>query len=176
MIKTGPSCAVWPLPWLMISRIQMHQLTSTTQSKMSMIFFHGLHHCSCEFYQPFKRRDSWQGDQDNKKIWKTRTIPFPKDKNPLDEWRHGAVHLSSLPWLGVLERRVLAIPATSTAHERLFSTAGNVMTKKRSRLTCDNMEELVYLHDVGRRCGDGRRSRRFLSLGKGTVQVFHIFF
>jgi len=40
------------------------------------------------------------------------------------------------------------IPATSAAPKRLFSTAGNVMTKKRSRLTCDNMEELVYLHEV----------------------------
>ena len=48
------------------------------------------------------------------------------------------------PWLGVLARRVLAIPATSAAPERLFSTVGNVMTKKRSRLTCHNMEELVY--------------------------------
>ena len=57
-----------------------------------------------------------------------------------------AVHL--FPWLGVLVRRVLAIPTTSAAHERLFSTAGNVMTKKRSRLTCDNMEELVYLHEA----------------------------
>ena len=44
-------------------------------------------------------------------IWKTRTVPFPKDKNPLDEWRRGAVHLYS--WLGVWVRRVLAIPATS---------------------------------------------------------------
>ena len=52
------------------------------------------------------------------------------------------------PWLGVLERRVLANPATSAAPENLFSTAGNVMTKKRSRLTCDNMEELVHLHEV----------------------------
>ena len=26
------------------------------------------------------------------KIWKTRTVPFPKDKNPLDEWRRGVVH------------------------------------------------------------------------------------
>ena len=82
------------------------------------------------------------------------------NKNPLDEWRRGAVHLSSFPWLGVLVRRVLAIPATSTAHERLFSTAGKVMTKKRSRLTCDKMEELVYLHEVGRRCWIGRPSRR----------------
>jgi len=82
------------------------------------------------------------------KIWKTRTVPFPKDKNPLDEWRRGVVYL--FPWLGVLAR-LLAVPATSAAPrspERLFSTASNVMTKKRSRLTCDNMEELVYLHEV----------------------------
>ena len=77
-------------------------------------------------------------------IWKTRTVPFPKDKNPLDEWRRGVVHL--YPWLGVLAGRVLPIPATSEGPERLFSKAGNVMTKKRSRLTCDNMEELVYVH------------------------------
>ena len=80
------------------------------------------------------------------KIWKTRTVPVPKDKNPPDEWRRGAVHL--FPWLGVLARRVLAIPATSASSERLFSTAGNAMTKKCSRPTCDNMEELVYLHEV----------------------------
>jgi len=76
------------------------------------------------------------------KIRKTPTVPFPKDKNPLDEWRRGAVHLYS--WLGVLVR----IPATSAAPERLSSMTGNVMTKKCSRLTCDNMEELVYLHEV----------------------------
>ena len=77
-------------------------------------------------------------DEREIKIWKTRTVPFPKDNNPLDERRHGAEHL--FPWLGVLARRVLDIPATSAAPEHLFSTAGNMMTKKRSRLTCDKME------------------------------------
>jgi len=80
------------------------------------------------------------------KICKTRAVPFPKDKNPLHKWRRGTVHL--FPWLGVLARRVLGIPATSPVPKRLFSAVGNVMTKKRSRLTCDNMEELVYLHEV----------------------------
>jgi len=80
------------------------------------------------------------------KIWKTRTVPFPNDKNPLDEWRRGTVHLYS--WLGVWATRVLDIPATSGVPECLFSMAGNVMTKKRSRLTCDNMEESVYPHEV----------------------------
>ena len=51
--------------------------------------------------------------------------------------------------LGVMAR-VYAIPATSAAPESLFSTAGNVMTnlKKRSCFTCDNMKELVHLHEV----------------------------
>ena len=52
------------------------------------------------------------------------------------------------PWLGSLARKVVSIPATSTAPERLFSTAGNTMTKKRCRLTCANLEELVYLHET----------------------------
>jgi len=80
------------------------------------------------------------------KIWKTRTVPFPEDENPLDEWRRGTVSL--FPWLGVLARRVLAIPVTSAAPERLFSTAGKVMAEKRLRLMCDNMKELVYLQEV----------------------------
>ena len=53
------------------------------------------------------------------------------------------------PWLGSLARWVLAIPATSAAPERLFSSSGNTMTKKRTRLTCDNnLEELVFLHET----------------------------
>ena len=31
------------------------------------------------------------------KIWKTRTVPFPKDKNPLDEWRR-VLRIFSLGW------------------------------------------------------------------------------
>ena len=44
-------------------------------------------------------------------------------------------------WLGSLTRRVLAIPATSAAPERVFSLSGNTMTKKRTRQTCDHLEE-----------------------------------
>jgi len=62
--------------------------------------------------------------------------------------RRGAVDHFPCHGLGVMARRVLAIPAKSAVPERLFSTAGNVMTKKRSHLRCDNMEELVYLHIV----------------------------
>ena len=78
-------------------------------------------------------------------IWKSLTIPLPKTSNPLKEWRRGE---KIFPWLSLLARRVLAIPATSAAPERLFSTSGNTMTKKRCSLSCDHLEECVYLHSV----------------------------
>jgi hypothetical protein len=52
------------------------------------------------------------------------------------------------PFLARLARRLLAIPATSASPERPFSAAGNEMTKKRCRLTCENLENIVYLHEV----------------------------
>jgi len=48
------------------------------------------------------------------------------------------------PWLSLLARRVMAIPATSTAPERLFPTSVNTMTKK----SCDHLEECVYLYET----------------------------
>jgi len=50
-------------------------------------------------------------------------------------------------WIALLGRKVLAVPATSAAPEHMFSAAGNIMTKKRARLTCDHLEELMYLHE-----------------------------
>jgi len=52
------------------------------------------------------------------------------------------------PWLSLLVQRVLAIPDTSATPERLFSTSGNTMTKKRCSLSCDHLEECVYLHEA----------------------------
>jgi len=37
---------------------------------------------------------------------------------------------------------------SSVAPERMFSSAGNIMTKKRARLSCDHLEELMYLYEV----------------------------
>ena len=54
-------------------------------------------------------------------VWKSRTIPLPKTSNPLKEWRRG---VKMFPCLSLLARRVLAIPATSAAPERLFFYLG----------------------------------------------------
>jgi hypothetical protein len=45
--------------------------------------------------------------------------------------------------------------------ERLFSTAGNEMTKKRTRRTCDNLETIVYLHEVWHKVREWEACKRF---------------
>jgi len=70
------------------------------------------------------------------RVWKSRTIPLPKTSNPLKEWRRGE---KIFPWFSLLARRVLAIPATSPAPERLFPTSGNTMTTKRCSLSSDSV-------------------------------------
>ena len=127
VIKTGRSCTIWSLQefkcvnWRQRLNQDVHDFLVTTSAA-------GPVNCLDLLSAEIADRDSASLpylDLLEIKIWKTRTVPFPKDKNPLDEWCRGAMH--SFPWLGVLTRRVLDIPATSTAPERLFSTAGNVM-------------------------------------------------
>lgn len=50
------------------------------------------------------------------------------------------------PTLAPLARKYLAVQATSASSERLFSTAGNIVTVKRARLTDDNVENIAFLH------------------------------
>ena len=71
--------------------------------------------------------------------------PFPSHKNPLDELRRAS---SMVPWICLLVRKVLTVPPTSDTPERMFSSTGNIMTRKRTNLTCDHLEELMYLHEV----------------------------
>jgi hypothetical protein len=42
---------------------------------------------------------------------------------------------------------VLCIPATSAPSERLFSTAGLTVSKKRARLNGGNAAALIFLHE-----------------------------
>jgi hypothetical protein len=44
-----------------------------------------------------------------------------------------------------LAERILAIPATSAPSERVFSSAANIVDKKRVRLKPENIDLLVFL-------------------------------
>ena len=78
-------------------------------------------------------------------LWRMRLQELPSHKNPLTELRGASL---VVPWIALLDRKVLAVPATSAAPERMFSAPGNIMTKKRARLSCDHLEESMYQHEV----------------------------
>jgi hypothetical protein len=44
-----------------------------------------------------------------------------------------------------VEEKILAIPATSTPSERVFSLAANIVDKKRVSLKPENIDLLVFL-------------------------------
>jgi hypothetical protein len=71
-------------------------------------------------------------------------LALPKihhDDCPLTWWK---TNKTRFPILSKLARKYLAIPATSTPSERLFSEAGNVMTIKRTQLAPNMLENLVF--------------------------------
>jgi hypothetical protein len=49
--------------------------------------------------------------------------------------------------LSRLAAQLFCITATSCPSERIFSTAGNVITKKRNQLTPEHAEMLVFLYE-----------------------------
>lgn len=53
---------------------------------------------------------------------------------------------SSLKHLSVVSRKFLCVTATSTPSERLFSTAGGIITSKRNRLNPQLAEQLIFLN------------------------------
>uniref|UniRef100_A0A096M601 BED-type domain-containing protein n=1 Tax=Poecilia formosa TaxID=48698 RepID=A0A096M601_POEFO len=67
---------------------------------------------------------------------------IPTMANPLQWW---ASNQGRFPRLANLSRKYLAVPATSTPSERIFS-AGNTITRKRASLHPAHVDALVFLH------------------------------
>uniref|UniRef100_A0A8C9Z4Z2 BED-type domain-containing protein n=1 Tax=Sander lucioperca TaxID=283035 RepID=A0A8C9Z4Z2_SANLU len=74
-------------------------------------------------------------------IYESET-PLPTDSNPLSWWKTSQ---SKYPHLAQLARHYLSIPGTSVRAERVFSTAGIIVNKKRSALDSENVDRLVFL-------------------------------
>lgn len=72
-----------------------------------------------------------------------RSPAVPLSEDPLDWWHR---HKGTFPLLSRLAKRYLCIPGTSVSAERVFSTAGDVITAKRSALKPDHVDQLVFLH------------------------------
>ncbi|KAM8731669.1 E3 SUMO-protein ligase ZBED1-like [Acanthopagrus schlegelii] len=72
-----------------------------------------------------------------------RSPSVPLSEDPLEWWKR---HEGSFPLLSRLAKRYLCIPGTSVSAERVFSTAGDVITAKRSVLKPEHVDQLVFLH------------------------------
>ena len=54
--------------------------------------------------------------------------------------------MNRFPTLARIAREYLAIPAMSTPSERMFSAAGYLSSQRRSRLSGENLNQLVFLN------------------------------
>lgn len=52
---------------------------------------------------------------------------------------------SHFPLLVRLAKNLLGIPSTSVPSERVFSTAGDIVTATRSALSAENVDRLIFL-------------------------------
>jgi hypothetical protein len=66
----------------------------------------------------------------------------PVDSDPLIWWKSNE---DRFPQMAKLAKRYLCIPATSVASERVFSTSGNIVNAKRSKLTPEHVDMLTFL-------------------------------
>ena len=68
---------------------------------------------------------------------------LPLSENPLDWWKD---HHREYPLLAKLAKQYLCVPGTSVSAERVFSTAGDIVTAQRSTLTAEHVDQLLFLH------------------------------
>lgn len=66
-----------------------------------------------------------------------------RSEDPLEYWHR---HEATYPTLATLAKKYLAPPATSVPSERIFSKAGLIINKQRSRLKGDIVDKLVFLN------------------------------
>ncbi|XP_056116473.1 E3 SUMO-protein ligase ZBED1-like [Rhinichthys klamathensis goyatoka] len=79
--------------------------------------------------------------EDEIKRYKARR-PAGLQDNPLIWWRENE---KEYPLLARMAKRYLCVPGTSVTSERVFSTAGDIITAKRSCLTPGHVNELLFL-------------------------------
>jgi len=70
-------------------------------------------------------------------------VPLSQNFEVIEWWKNNA---NLYPQLSKLALKLLSIPASSAAAERVFSLAGNIITEKRNRLCPKSVDSLLFLH------------------------------
>lgn len=66
-----------------------------------------------------------------------------READPLKWWAHNA---PEFPRIASVARTLLCIPATEVASERIFSTTGNTVTKRRATLDPATVDKLIFIN------------------------------
>ncbi|XP_065664664.1 uncharacterized protein LOC136086299 [Hydra vulgaris] len=72
-------------------------------------------------------------------------LPHAKKDFPILDW--WKLHSNTLPELSSLARQILAIPASSTKSERVFSSGGNVVRSSRHNLHPEKVEQIILIRE-----------------------------
>ncbi|XP_025207739.1 zinc finger protein 618-like [Melanaphis sacchari] len=89
-------------------------------------------------------------DLDNRRKYEKELEAYKKEKfdviddNLLDFWKRQN-HI--FPYLSVLARQILAIPASSASSERSFSVAGRLIEERRSCLSGTSVDSILFLNN-----------------------------
>jgi hypothetical protein len=81
-------------------------------------------------------------EEDSEIVCYTRLEPIGIKNNSLEWWSRNKI---SFPVLSQLARMYLSIPSTSVPSERLFSDAGNHISARRTRLSPDLVDKMLFL-------------------------------
>ncbi|XP_005110616.1 zinc finger BED domain-containing protein 4-like [Aplysia californica] len=69
--------------------------------------------------------------------------PISRKQDPLEWWRK---HSSLMPQLQEIAKKFLCCPATSVPSERVFSATGELVSHRRSNLTEENVNMIIFLN------------------------------
>ncbi|XP_029958862.1 zinc finger BED domain-containing protein 1-like isoform X2 [Salarias fasciatus] len=83
-----------------------------------------------------------QAQEEMGRYKETAPMPITKGANPLNWWKE---HECEYPLLSNLAKRYLCIPGTSVSSERVFSTAGDIITAQRSTLSPEHLDQILFL-------------------------------
>ena len=90
--------------------------------------------------------DSSGSHEDECDQYETEQPTSDSKADPLSFW---AMKSAIYPRLSQLAKKILCIPSSSTPSERVFSTAGNVISKKRVSLTGEHVNMQIFCMKIG---------------------------
>ena len=94
-----------------------------------------------DIFKVLKNNDIENEDEDEVKLYLQQKQIKLKD-DPLKWW---SINKTTLPILAQIARKYLSIPATSVPSERLFSDAGNHISDRRTRLSSELVNKMLFL-------------------------------